>query len=156
MGAQISVENERTVNNEPLADIIIESAQLKSTVIKGFDIPRLIDEIPAIAVAATQAEGETIITDAKELRVKESDRLKAVATELKKMGANIDELEDGLIIRGPTKLKGAKVESYDDHRMAMSLSIASLVADGETTIKNPECVNISFPSFYDTLKTIIK
>lgn len=156
MGAKISVENERTINSEPIADIIVESAQLKSAVIKGYDIPRLIDEIPVIAVAATQAEGETIISEATELRVKETDRLKAVATELKKMGADIEELEDGLIIRGPTKLKGAKVESYNDHRMAMSLTIASLVADGKTTVTNPGCVNISFPSFYNTLKKITK
>ncbi len=156
MGAKIFFENEKTINNEPIADIIVESSQLKSTIIKGSDIPRLIDEIPVIAVAATQSEGETLIMEAKELRVKETDRLKAVASELKKMGADIEELEDGLIICGPTKLKGAKVESRNDHRMAMSLTIASLVADGKTTLKNPECVNISFPLFYETLKKITK
>lgn len=154
MGAKISFENERLINNEPVADIVIESAELKSTVIKGSEIPRLIDEIPIIAVAATQSVGETIISDAQELRVKETDRLKAISTELKKMGADIEEVEDGLVIKGPTKLKGARVESYGDHRMAMSLTIASLVADGKTTIKNPECVRISFPGFYDTLKKI--
>ncbi|MFH0947392.1 MAG: 3-phosphoshikimate 1-carboxyvinyltransferase [Elusimicrobiota bacterium] len=160
MGAKILIENKRahgvTGAGEPIADIIVKSSNLKSTVIEQSEIPLLIDEIPIIAVAAMQAEGTTKITGAKELRVKETDRLKAIASELKKMGADIEELEDGLVIKGPTKLKGAKVNSYKDHRIAMSLAIASLVAEGETEISDKDCVNISFPEFWKTLNNIIK
>ncbi|MDD5686802.1 MAG: 3-phosphoshikimate 1-carboxyvinyltransferase [Elusimicrobia bacterium] len=156
MGAKISIENKRKIAGEPVADIVIKSTDLKSTEIGREEIPLLIDEIPIIAVAATQSEGTTRITDARELRVKETDRLKAMSSELKKMGADIEEYEDGLVIKGPTKLKGAKVDSYKDHRIAMSLAIASLVADGDTEIKDKECVNISFPEFWNILKNITK
>lgn len=156
MGADISIENEKANAGEPVADVIVKSAELKSTEIGKNEIPLLIDEIPIITVAATQAEGITKITGAGELRVKETDRLKAVSSELKKMGADIEELEDGLIIKGPTKLKGAKLDSYNDHRIAMSLSIASLVAWGNTEIKDFECVNISFPNFWHTFEKITK
>ena len=156
MGAKIEIENKREIAGESLADIVVKSSELKSTNIERSEIPFLIDEIPIIAVAATQAEGITKITGARELRVKETDRLKAISSELKKMGADIQELEDGLIIKGPTKLKGAKVNSYKDHRIAMSLAIASLVADGQTEITDKDCVNISFPKFFEILKKIIK
>lgn len=156
MGANIKIENKIEIGNEPVADIIIKSSELKSTEIKKEEIPLLIDEIPIIAVAATQAEGITKITGAKELRVKETDRLKAMSLELKKMGADIEELEDGLIIKGPVKLTGAKVDSYKDHRIAMSLAIASLVAEGNTGIKDRDCVNISFPEFFEVLRKIQK
>ncbi|MDO8734004.1 MAG: 3-phosphoshikimate 1-carboxyvinyltransferase [Elusimicrobiota bacterium] len=156
MGAKIEIENKREIAGELIADIIVKSSELKSTNIERNEIPFLIDEIPIIAVVATQAEGITKITGAKELRVKETDRLKAISSELRKMGADIQELEDGLIIKGPTKLKGTKVDSYKDHRIAMSLAIASLVADGDTEIKDSECVNISFPKFFNILKKIIK
>ncbi|MEW6558132.1 MAG: 3-phosphoshikimate 1-carboxyvinyltransferase [Elusimicrobiota bacterium] len=155
MGADIKVENKKEFGNEPVADIIVKSAELKSTEIKEKEIPKVIDEIPIIAVAATQAEGTTKITGAKELRVKETDRLKAMATELKKMGANITELEDGLVIKGPTKLKGANICSYKDHRIAMSLAVASLVADSNTEISDKDCVNISFPNFWEILEKIL-
>lgn len=154
MGAKIEIENKREIAGELIANIVVKSAALKSTNIERSEIPLLIDEIPIIAVAATQAEGITKITGAKELRVKETDRLKAISSELKKMGADIQELEDGLIIKGPTKLKGAKVDSYKDHRIAMSLAIASLVAEGSMEIKNRDCVNISFPKFFEILKKI--
>ncbi|OGS35231.1 MAG: 3-phosphoshikimate 1-carboxyvinyltransferase [Elusimicrobia bacterium RIFOXYC2_FULL_34_12] len=156
MGAKLSIKNKVQVGNEPMGDIEIETSDLKSTEIKKEDIPFLIDEVPIIAVAATQANGITKITGAKELRVKETDRLSAISTELKKMGADITELEDGLIIKGPTKLKGATVNSYKDHRIAMSLAIASLVAEGNTEIIDKECVNISFPEFWNILGKITK
>ena len=110
--------------------------------------------MPVIAVLATQAAGKTRITGAGELRVKESDRLKAITVELTKMGAKIEELQDGLVIEGPVSLKGATVSSQGDHRIAMALAIAGLVADGETIIEKPECVSISFPNFFDTLKQV--
>ena len=120
----------------------------------GKMIPRIIDEIPILAVAATQAEGVTTIKDAGELRVKESDRLKALAENLNKMGAKVREKEDGLVITGPTRLKGAEIDSFGDHRIAMAFSVAALVATGETTIKNVECVDISFPGFYEKLAAV--
>ncbi|MDI6715846.1 MAG: 3-phosphoshikimate 1-carboxyvinyltransferase [Actinomycetota bacterium] len=154
MNADIKLLNLEDVSNEPRATIEINSSQLKATTIEGNLIPRLIDEIPVIAVAATQAKGKTIIKDARELRVKESDRIAALSSELKKMGADIEELEDGIIINGPAILKGAKVKSYGDHRIAMSLAIAALVAEGKTTIEDAECISISYPSFKDTLYSV--
>ncbi len=154
MCAKIEIENKREIAGEVIADIVVKSSELKSTEIERSEIPLLIDEIPIIAVAATQAKGMTKITGAKELRVKETDRLKAMSSELRKMGADITELEDGLIIKGPTKLKGAKVNSYKDHRIAMSLAIASLVAEGNTEIKDKDCVNISFPEFWNLFSEI--
>jgi 3-phosphoshikimate 1-carboxyvinyltransferase len=153
-GAAISRNNERSVNNEPVADLVVESSTLKPFEISGRQIPLLVDEIPILAVAATQINGTSVIRDAQELRLKESDRLKAISTQLNLMGAKIEEKEDGLVIEGPTKLKGATVESGGDHRMAMSLAIAGLLAQGETTIKAAECINISFPGFRDLLKSL--
>ncbi|PIY38628.1 3-phosphoshikimate 1-carboxyvinyltransferase [Candidatus Aquicultor secundus] len=147
MGANILLSDQRDVSNEPRANMEIKSAQLKATILEGEIIPRLIDEIPIIAVAATQAEGRTEIRDARELRVKESDRIAALSAELRKMGAIIEELDDGMIIHGPTPLKGARVNSHGDHRIAMSLAVAALVADGETVIENSESIAISYPSF---------
>ncbi|MCB4791404.1 MAG: 3-phosphoshikimate 1-carboxyvinyltransferase [Elusimicrobia bacterium] len=132
---------------DPVADIEVGTSQLTACDINGEMIPRLIDEIPVVALAATQAKGATIISGAEELRFKESDRLKAVAAELNKMGAAIEETKDGLIITGPVKLKGCEVDSHDDHRIAMMLAVAGLLAEGETTIKNTDCVSISFPDF---------
>lgn len=155
MNARIKFENEQKLGEEPTADILVKYSELKSTEVTKEEIPRLIDEIPILAVAATQAEGTTRITGAEELRVKESDRLKTISTELQKMGAKIQELKDGLIITGPTKLSGAKVNSYQDHRIAMALSIAALIAEGDTEISNKEWVNISFPEFFSTIKKIV-
>jgi len=151
MGAKIKEENRREKNFEPTADITVESSQLRSIEISGALIPGIIDEIPILAVAATQAEGKTIIRDAEELRFKESDRIKAVAENLRRMGGEVEELEDGFIIPGPQKLKGAVVESFGDHRIAIAFSIAGLAAAGETTIRGAECVEISFPGFFETL-----
>ena len=151
MEADITRENERTVAGEPVADLRVKYSQLKACEISGDIIPRLIDEIPILAVAAAFAEGTTVIKDAAELRVKESDRLAVMATELGKMGASISELADGLEITGGNQLYGAEVDSYTDHRIAMSLAIAALRAKGKTTIHRAEAASISYPNFVDTL-----
>lgn len=148
MKADISVLNERNVCGEVVADILVRTSELKSTTIGGSIIPRLIDEIPIIAVAACFAQGKTVIKDASELKVKESNRIKTIATELNKMGANIVETDDGMIIEGSRSLKGTTVESYNDHRVAMSLAVAALVAEGNTIINNADCTDISFPNFF--------
>ena len=155
MSADIVRENERTVAGEPVADLRVKHGKLKACTIKGDIIPRLIDEIPILAVAAAFAEGTTVIKDAEELRVKESDRLKVMATELGKMGAKISELPDGLEITGGSTLKGAEVDSYTDHRIAMSLAIASLMAEGKTTVHRAEAASISYPTFFNTLRSAI-
>lgn len=154
MGGDYEVLNKKYVCGELMGDILVRHSNLNSTTIDSKLIPRLIDEIPIIAVMATQAEGTTIIKDAKELKVKESNRISSVVSNLKKMGADIEELDDGMIIKGPTKLRGCSIESFSDHRIAMAFSIASLVASGNTNIDNTSCIEISFPNFYDTLKQI--
>lgn len=154
MGGNITIENETTVNGEKIGDIIVKHSALHGTTIAGADIPRLIDEIPVIAVASCFATGTTIIKDAQELKVKESNRIKTVITELKKFGADITETEDGMIIQGGNPLKGCIVESYNDHRIAMSMTIAGTCASGQTTITGAECANISFPNFYDIIATL--
>ena len=154
MGADIIIENERLRCNEPVGDIIVKSSNLKGVKITGELIPSLIDELPALAVAATQAEGVTEISGARELRVKETDRIKAISSQLALLGATIEEKEDGMIIYGETKLKGTEVNSFGDHRMAMSLAIAGLIADGATKIKDTECINTSFPQFIQILEKI--
>ncbi|PHO06767.1 3-phosphoshikimate 1-carboxyvinyltransferase [Thermoanaerobacterium thermosaccharolyticum] len=154
MGGNIEIKDERVLNNEPVADIIVKSSCLKGIEIGGEIIPRLIDEIPIIAVAASYAEGETVIKDAEELKVKESNRIDTMVCELKKMGADIEATNDGMIIHGRETLNGVLVDSYNDHRVAMSLSIAALRAEGSTKIKNAECVNISFPDFYSVLNVL--
>lgn len=155
MEADITRLNERIVAGEPVADLRVRHSQLKACEIAGNLIPRLIDEIPILAVAAAFAEGTTVIKDAAELRVKESDRLAVMATELGKMGVKITELTDGLEIIGGSKLKGAEVDSFTDHRIAMSLAIAALNAQGKTTINRAEAAAISYPDFVDTLTTIL-
>ncbi|MCS7066135.1 MAG: hypothetical protein NZL85_07670, partial [Fimbriimonadales bacterium] len=140
---------------EPVATLRVRAQPLRAMQIDGALIPRLIDEIPLIAVLATQAVGETLIRDAAELRVKESDRLHAISTELSKMGVQIECLPDGLRIQGPTPLHGAEVSSHGDHRIAMALAIAGLVAQtGETVIHDVECVRTSFPDFEKVLATL--
>ena len=141
---------------EPVADLRVKHSQLKACEIAGDLIPRLIDEIPILAVAAAFAEGTTVIKDAAELRVKESDRLAVMASELGKMGANIIELESGLEITGGNSLRSAQVDSKSDHRIAMSLAIAALNATGETIINRAEAVSISYPNFVTTLQEVLK
>jgi 3-phosphoshikimate 1-carboxyvinyltransferase len=151
MGGDINIVNERSSGGEAVADIEVKSSKLKATTLSGDIIPRMIDEIPVFAVAALCAEGTTYVKDAQELKVKESNRIATMSEELGKMGAEITETEDGMIISGNQKLHGAVTESHLDHRVAMSIAIAALVADGETTINNADCVAISFPDFYDIL-----
>lgn len=156
MGAKISLEEEKTISGEPRCSIIIEGASL----IRGVDIyreeiPTIVDELPIFAVIATQAEGRTEVYGAEELRVKETDRIHVLVTELKKMGAKIQEKEDGFIIEGPTPLCGTVLKSYGDHRIAMALSIAGILASGETIIEDSKCIDISFPKFEETLNLIL-
>ncbi len=155
MGADIQLENQREVAGEPVADIRVRSSRLKSCTIAGDIIPRMIDEIPILAVAAVFAEGTTVIRDAEELRVKESDRITVMAQQLNKMGAKVSELPDGMEITGGTPLVGTDVDSYTDHRIAMSLAIASLVSTGITTIHRAEAAAISYPDFTATLKKVL-
>ncbi len=151
MGADLDVHNERIISNEPVADIKVRKSKLRGIELSGSIIPRIIDEIPIIAVVATQAEGRTVIKGATELRVKESDRITTMTTALKRMGAKIKDLPDGFIIDGRVELKGAKCTSFKDHRVAMAVSIAGLVAQGETIVEDIDCVGTSFPDFAETL-----
>ena len=154
MGANIELENQRTVAGEPVADLRVRSSSLNGCTIAGDLIPRLIDEIPVLAVAAVFAEGTTVIRDAEELRVKESDRITVMANQLNKMGAKITELPDGMEITGGTGLTGTDVDSHTDHRIAMSFAIAALNATGTTTIHRAEAATISYPNFIPTLQQI--
>ena len=154
MGANITLLNERVENMEPAADIRVQGAELKGVTIGGSLIPRLIDEIPVLTVAAVLAQGKTEIRDALELRVKESDRISTMTGELGKMGAVIEALPDGMIIHGPQKLKGSGCMSHGDHRVAMALAVAGLSAQGNTHISDSQCVNISFPGFVDILNLL--
>ena len=153
MGAQVGQENSRLAGGEPVADLVAQSAALRGTEICGALVPRLIDELPVIAVAATQAHGTTTVHDASELRVKESDRITALVTELRKLGAQIEELPDGFEVHGPSPLHGSVVDAHGDHRLAMSLAVAGLVAHGETTILGTDSIPVSFPGFQGTLAT---
>ena len=156
MGARMEILEERVVNGERVGNILIRHSCLKAVTIEGDIIPTLIDEIPILAVAATQAEGITVIRDAQELKVKESNRIDTVVSQLKKMGANIEASHDGMIIQGPTKLKGATIDSEFDHRIAMAFAVAGMVAEGETKILKSECIAVSFPEFTEILKKISK
>lgn len=156
MGANITLEDEKVVNGEPIANIRVKSSNLKSTVIGGAEIPTCIDELPILALAAALADGETIIKDAEELRVKETDRIQTVVTELTNLGVSIEATKDGMIIQGNSSLKGANVNSHGDHRMGMMLSIAALLAKGGTIIENTECIAVSFPNFKEQLNDLIK
>ncbi len=154
MGAALRLHNERLDNGEPVADIEIEYSPLKGTQISPEEVPGLIDELPILAVIATQAEGATEVSGAAELRVKETDRIATTVGELRLLGANIEALPDGFIVEGPTRLKGAAVSSHGDHRLAMSLAIAALAADGETTVDDTACIADSFPGFEQTLSAL--
>lgn len=153
MGGNITLENKND-NGEPTADILVRSSSLHGTTIEGAIIPTLIDELPIIAIMAAAASGTTIIKDATELKVKESNRIDVMVENLKAMGCDITGTEDGMIIHGGNPLHGAEVDSHLDHRIAMSFAIASLIADGITTIKDASCVNISYPTFYQDLSSL--
>ena len=156
MGAKISLVNTRIEGNEPVADIEVESSQLKGTGIEGKTIPRVIDELPVLAVAATQAQGKTVVSGAQELRVKETDRIRATVEELSKLGAKIEESDDGFSVEGPSVLCGASCDSYGDHRIAMAVAVAGLVAEGETMISNADCADVSFPNFFETVGNLAR
>lgn len=151
MGGKITVENYHKTAGEPVADLIVRSSELHGTTVGGSLIPTLIDELPMIAVMACFAEGTTIIKDAQELKVKESNRIDTVVENLRLMGADIEATDDGMIIHGGKPLHGAVIDSHLDHRIAMSFAIAGGIAEGETEILGAECVNISYPNFYETL-----
>jgi len=156
MGAQVREVVEVVAQGEPCGVIEIKGGRLHGTVIEGDEIPNVIDEIPIIAIAGALAEGETIIRNAKELRVKETDRIAAIASNLRLMGVEVEEFEDGMKITGGQKLKGAKLPSYGDHRIAMAFTIAGLHASGETIIEDTACVQTSYPGFESTLADIFK
>lgn len=154
MGGKIEELNKRTVSGEPVCDLLVRSSNLHGTVIEGDIIPTLIDEIPVIAVMAAFADGTTTIKDAAELKVKETNRIDTVTENLKVMGCDITPTDDGMIINGGKPLHGATIHSHLDHRIAMSFAIAALAAEGETEIIDGECVNISYPEFYQDLERL--
>jgi 3-phosphoshikimate 1-carboxyvinyltransferase len=156
MGATFTVEPINEGASEPAANITIETSSLKGTEIGGDIIPRLIDEIPVIALAATQAEGITVIKDAHELKVKETNRIDTVVAELTRLGARIEATDDGMIIYGKSALKGNTVNSYGDHRIGMMLAIAGCLAEGKTIIEDAEAVGVSYPTFFDELQKLAK
>ena len=157
MNGNFEIINKRLSNGEFVGDLVVKySDNLIGTTIDSDLIPRLIDEIPIIAIMATQAEGQTIIKDAKELKVKESNRIKAMVDNLKNMGADIEELDDGMIIKGKNKLNGAYINTFNDHRIAMAFSIASLISNGEVKLDNKSCIDISFPGYLNLLNTLLK
>ncbi len=155
MGAKLRITNKRLGDSEPLADLVVESSELKGIEVGGDTIPRLIDEIPVLAVAGCVARGKTVIRDAGELKVKESDRIDTIASELSRLGAKIEPLPDGMVIYGGRSLLGREVDSHFDHRLAMSLAVAGLVAKGETTIKHAQAAQVSYPAFWQTMNQIL-
>lgn len=156
MGAKMSVAIDDENAAEPTATITIETSELKGTTVEGAIIPRLIDEIPIIALLATQAAGKTVIKDAEELKVKETNRIDAVVNELKKLGAKIEATDDGMVIEGPTSLHGGSLKTYGDHRIGMMGAIAALVADGEVELDDADCIAVSYPTFFEHVNSIMK
>ncbi|MEA1958108.1 MAG: 3-phosphoshikimate 1-carboxyvinyltransferase [Chloroflexota bacterium] len=154
MGAKLKVEKVTKEGGEPVADISIESSELIGTRIGGAVIPRIIDELPLVALAGAFARGTTVIKGAQELRVKESDRIATTVGELSKLGVDIEEMPDGMVIRGGEGLTGAECDSHGDHRLAMTLGVAALVARGETVVDGAEAVSVSYPGFWDDLKRL--
>jgi len=155
LGARIEKRNLRTRHSEPIGDLVVTSRSLRSetpaTILSGAIIPNIIDEIPILAVVATQVEGRVEVRDAGELRIKESDRIRSIAEGIRSLGGTIEEFEDGFAIDGPQKLTGGRIESEGDHRIAMAFAIAALIADGTTEIADADCASVSFPEFYETL-----
>jgi 3-phosphoshikimate 1-carboxyvinyltransferase len=154
MGAQIDILKVTNLQNELVADLHIGHSKLRPVSIEADLVPQLIDEVPILAVLATQADGITEISGAEELRVKESDRLHTISANLREMGASVEEKSDGLIIQGPAKLRSAELASFGDHRIALACSVAGLVADGPCLIKDASCAEISFPEFFTRLKEV--
>lgn len=157
MNGNIEIINERLVSGELVGDLLVRyTKDLCATTIDKDIIPRLIDEIPVIAVLATQAEGTTIIKDAQELKVKESNRIKSMVENLKILGADIEELEDGMIIKGKSKLNGGKIKTFKDHRIAMAFSTLNLISDEKIKLDDEDCINVSFPGYFDLIKSLTK
>jgi 3-phosphoshikimate 1-carboxyvinyltransferase len=152
MGGEVTIHRTRQLRNEPVTDVTIRTSTLHGVEIGGEIVVRMIDEFPALAVAATQALGVTVVRDAAELRTKETDRIRTIATGLAKMGARIEARPDGFVVAGPVPLHGAVVDSHGDHRLAMALVVAGLIAEGETTVNNAECVDDSFPGFVELMR----
>lgn len=155
MGGDIILLNERTEAGEKIADVLVRTSELHGITIEGEIIPTLIDEIPVIAVMAACAEGTTIIRDAAELKVKETDRIETISDNLRAMGATVVPTDDGMLIKGKTRLKGATIHTLLDHRIAMAFSIAALVAEGQTHILDSHCIDVSYPGFYDTFEQLL-
>ena len=154
MGAHIYLEASRVEGGEPVADVVVESSELVAAEISGQLIPRTIDELPVLAVAACFARGDTVIRDAEELRVKESDRISTIVQELSRLGARIDELPDGMVVHGTGSLRGAVCEGHGDHRLAMALGVAGLLAEGETEVNGAEAAQISYPDFWQCMEEL--
>jgi 3-phosphoshikimate 1-carboxyvinyltransferase len=155
MGADITIDIQDETSIEPVGDITVKTSQLKGTIISGEIIPRLIDEIPIIALLATQAEGETIIRDAQELKVKETNRIDTVVNELSRLGADIEATEDGMIIKGKVDLQGGEVSSFGDHRIGMMLAIAALICKNEVLLNQKEAISVSYPEFFTDLNKLM-
>ncbi|TLS35903.1 3-phosphoshikimate 1-carboxyvinyltransferase [Pseudalkalibacillus caeni] len=154
MGANLAINNKREENGEEVADLHITSSELEGITIEGEMIPRLIDEIPVIALLATQAEGKTVIKDAAELKVKETNRIDAVVTQLAKLGASVTATDDGMIIEGKTKLNGGPVTSLGDHRIGMSLAVAGCIADSPVELELADAISVSYPNFFEDLEKL--
>ncbi|WP_138416981.1 3-phosphoshikimate 1-carboxyvinyltransferase [Aquibacillus sediminis] len=155
MGADIVVIEEKAIGGEPVGTITVKQTPLRGITIDGEIIPRIIDELPIIALLATQASGKTIIRDAEELRYKESDRIASVVDTLHALGAKVEATEDGMIIEGNSSLTGAELDSHGDHRIGMMIAVASLIASDDIVLHNPDCIAISYPSFFEDLQKII-
>jgi 3-phosphoshikimate 1-carboxyvinyltransferase len=151
MGGNIEIEETGEAAGEPIGDLRVKASRLNATEVSGDEIARVIDEIPVLAVAATRAEGETVFHDAAELRVKESDRIESMTQGLRALGATVEPSRDGMAVSGPAELTGAAVESHGDHRVALALAVAGLVAEGRVRVEGWSCVNTSFPEFLDVL-----
>ena len=154
MGGRVSVLNKTSASGEPAADLLVSSSSLHGTVIEGALIPTLIDELPMIAAMACFADGTTVIRDAAELKVKESNRIRVMVQNLAAMGADVQETDDGMIIQGGRPLHGASIDSCLDHRIAMTFAVTGLCCDGETSILGADCVRISYPEFYGDLEKL--
>jgi 3-phosphoshikimate 1-carboxyvinyltransferase len=154
MGAELTRLNQSEQGGEPVADLVVRSSELRGVEVNGELVVRMIDEFPILAVAATQARGETSVCDARELRVKETDRIASVVAELRKLGAPIQEQDDGFVVEGPTPLRGARVHSRGDHRLAMALVIAGLIAEGETVVEGADVIADSFPGFVSLMREL--
>jgi len=154
MGADVEQIDPHNDGGEPLADLRIRPQALRGIELGGDLVPRMIDEFSILALAATQAEGTTIVRDAAELRVKETDRIDTLVVEMRKLGADIQTRPDGFVIQGPTSLRGADIDSHGDHRLGMTLAVAGLLAEGQTTVHHAECIADSFPGFAETLRSL--